>query len=60
MTVLMLTAAAIVGVIAWALWLTRDRTEYIYYDEHEVLPATPQPWGIDDYKPWPGDCEDEP
>ena len=53
MTTLLLTAAAMCGVIALALWLTRDRTEYIYYDPSEVFPPRPQPYGIDDYKPWP-------
>ena len=59
MIVFLLAAAAMCGVIALAFWWTRDRSEYIYYDPNEVFPARPQPWGIDDYKPWPGNCEAE-
>lgn len=37
-----------------ALSQARPITEYIYYDPAEVFPPRPQPWGIDDYQPWPG------
>lgn len=59
MTVLLITAALCCLVVYGALRATRDRTEYIYYDENEVLPECPKPWGIDDYKPWPGKFGDE-
>lgn len=46
-------AAAIVCIVI--MWQGgRAEMEHIYYDPDEVFPPAPQPWGIDDYQPWPG------
>ena len=49
-----------VALALFVVWLLRHpvTTDEIYYDEDEVMPPPPQPWGRDDYKPWPGVCDD--
>jgi len=55
MTILIIIGVLIVAALAFA---RQPVTDEVWYDPDEVLPATPQPWGIDDYQPWPARVDD--
>ena len=63
MDISLIVPASAVAFALFVVWLLRHPATVqedgaIYYDEDEVLPPCPQPWGRDDYKPWPGVYDD--
>jgi hypothetical protein len=51
---------AVAGCLIGVALARKSATEYVYYDPNETFPTTPQPWGRDDYQPWPGLLYDNP